>query len=180
MEYKYLLELLRSGLYKEFYEDFRNAAIPFMNPEVYGRSIYENSSFLVSSKYPNKALHGKGYVARLSGSTIEFISMWKQMMFGAHVLDMKEDKLIFAPQPAIPQYLIPKDGQVSAMLFGNVEVTYHFAEYKDYVPGEYDIQSMKFTYHDGHVTECFGKYADGQIPEELRQGKIQNVIIEVK
>ena len=171
MEYKYLLELVRSGLYREFYEDFRNAVIPFLNPEVYGRSIYENSSFLVSSKYPNKALHGKGYVARLNGSTIEFISMWKRMMFGAHVLDMKDDELIFASQPAIPQYLIPQSGCVSAMLFGNVEVTYHFAECKDYVPGEYEIQSMKFTHQDGYVTECLDQYAAGQIPEELRQGK---------
>ena len=180
MEYKYLLELIRSGLYREFYEDFRNAVIPFLDPEVYGRSIYENSSFLVSSQYPNKALHGKGYVARLSGSTIEFISMWKQMMFGAHVLDMKDNELIFAPQPAIPQYLIPDSGCVSAMLFGSAEVTYYFAECKDYVPGEYEIQSMKFIHQDGHVSECSGWYAAGQIPKELRQGKIQSVVIEIK
>lgn len=180
MEYKYLLELIRSGLYREFYEDLKNAAIPFMDPEVYGRSIQENSSFLVSSKYPNKSIHGKGYVARLSGSTIEFISMWKLMMFGAHVLDMKDGELIFAPQPAIPQYLIPEDGQVSAMLFGDVEVTYHFAECKDYVPGEYEILTMKFTHQDGHITECPDRYAAGQIPEELRQGKIESVVIEIK
>ena len=179
MEYKYLLELIRSGLYKEFYEDLKNAAIPFLDQDVYGRSIYENSSFLVSSKYPNPALHGKGFVARLSGSTIEFISMWKCMMFGAHVLDMKDGNLVFTPKPAIPGYLIPEDGYVSATLFGSVEVKYHFAESKDYTPGEYEIRSMQFVYQDGQVKECVGFAATGEIPDDLREGKIQRVNIEI-
>ena len=179
MEYKYLLELIRSGLYQEFFEDFKNAAIPFLDSDVYGRSIYENSSFLVSSIYPNKALHGKGFVARLSGSTVEFISIWKRMMFGAHVLDMQDGKLVFAPQPAIPQYLIPENGHVSAMLFGDVEVNYHFAQHKDYIPGTYEIASMEFTYQDGAVVSHAGPVAADSIPVDLRTGKIRNVSVEI-
>ena len=179
MEYKYLLELIRSGLYAEFYEDFKNAAIPFLDKEVYGRSIYENSSFLVSSVYPNKALHGKGFVARLSGSTVEFISIWKRMMFGAHILSLQEGKLAFTPQPAIPEYLIPDDGHISATLFGDVEVNYHFAQRKDYIPGEYEIQSMIFIYHDGHRTQCGGPVAAGSVPEDLRSGRISSVQINI-
>ena len=49
MEYKYLLELLRSGLYDEFYTAAQSALIPYLKPEVYGRSILENSSFILSS-----------------------------------------------------------------------------------------------------------------------------------
>ena len=67
MEYKYLLELLKSEMYGEFFEDFHKAAVPFLDGEVYGRSIYENSSFIASSKNPNSSFHGKGFVARLSG-----------------------------------------------------------------------------------------------------------------
>ena len=51
MEYKFVLELLRCELYEEFYENFRSVFIPFLNPEQYGRSILENSSFLVSSAH---------------------------------------------------------------------------------------------------------------------------------
>ena len=58
MEYKYLLELIKSGLYQQFKEDFHKAAVPFLDPEVYKRSIYENSSFIVSSKNPDPSLHG--------------------------------------------------------------------------------------------------------------------------
>jgi hypothetical protein len=39
MEFKYLLELLRSGLVKEFYADLKKALPAFMDPAVYGRSI---------------------------------------------------------------------------------------------------------------------------------------------
>ena len=34
MEYKYLLELIRGGLYKEFFEDLKNAAVPFLDKDV--------------------------------------------------------------------------------------------------------------------------------------------------
>ena len=179
MEYKYLLELLRSGLYEEFFGDFHHAAVPFLNPEVYGRSVYENSSFLASSRFPNPAVHGKGFVARLSGSTIEFISMWKLMMFGAHVLRMQGDKLCFTPEPALPKYLIPEDGVVSATLFGTVKVSYHFAEQKDYIPGQYQIFSMRFLYADAAVAECPGGCATDGIGEDLRSGRIQSASIEI-
>lgn len=180
MEYKYLLELLRSGLYEEFFGDFHHAAIPFLNPDVYGRSVYENSSFLASSQFPNRGVHGKGFVARLSGSTIEFISMWKLIMFGPHVLSMHDGKLCFTPQPAMPLYLIPGDGTVSATLFGSVEVCYHFPEQKDYLPGGYSIQSMRFTYQDGRVAQCSGGCASDGIAEDLRDGKIASVSVEVR
>ena len=180
MEYKHLLELLRSGLYEEFFEDFQNAAIPFLDPEVYGRSIYENSSFLVSSAYPDKALHGKGFVARLSGSTVEFLSIWKRMLFGPHVLSVENGVVCFTPRPAIPRCLIPKSGEVSAMLFGGTKLRYHFAQIRDHIPGTYTIRSMRFTYADGRHAECAGDRAAGAVPLDLRGGRIQTVDIEIE
>ena len=179
MEYKYLLEVLRSGLYREFFEDLRSAAVPFLDPQTYGRSTSENSSFIVSSANPNPALHGKGFVARLSGSTVEFISIWKRMMFGAHVLCMREGELAFAPRPALPQYLIPEDGRVEATLFGKTRVIYHFAARRDIVPGEYEIRSMAFTYEDGRAVACAGAACSGRIPHDLRDGLVRRVEIEI-
>ena len=83
MEYKFILELLRNGLHAEFYDNFKNVAIPFLKPETYGRNILENSSFIVSSAHEDESLHGQGFVARLSGSTAEFIHMWLYMNVGA-------------------------------------------------------------------------------------------------
>ena len=100
-------------------------------------------------------------------------------MFGAHILSLQEGKLAFTPQPAIPEYLIPDDGHISATLFGDVEVNYHFAQRKDYIPGEYEIQSMIFAYHDVHITECGRPFAAGSVPEDLRSGKISSVQINI-
>jgi hypothetical protein len=82
MEYKFMLELLRGGLYEEFYENFQNVLIPFLKPNQYGRNILENSSFIVSSAHEDQSLHGQGYVARLSGSTAEFLHIWLLMNMG--------------------------------------------------------------------------------------------------
>lgn len=177
MEYKYLLELLRSGMYEEFFADFRKAAIPFLDPQVYGRSIYENSSFIASSKNPNKRYHGKGFVARLSGSTIEFISMWKLMMFGKSIFTMKHGELCFEPQPAIPQYLIPDEKSVTATLLGEIEVEYMFEEQKDYFPGSYQIKNMHFIYKNKNEADTAAGYVAGKIAEDIRECRIAKIKI---
>lgn len=179
MEYKYLLELLRSGMYEEFFEDFRSAAVPFLDSKVYGRSIYENSSFIASSKNPDESIHGKGFVARLSGSTIEFISMWKLMMFGAQVLSIKNNELVFSPQPAIPAYLIPEDGRLTTTLFGTVQVTYQFADVMDYIPGRYQINTMKFIYQNGSAATVNAGYAGERLARDIRDGAIIKIEIEI-
>ena len=51
MEFKYILELIKNELYEEFFEDIKTAMPPFMNPEVYGRSILENSSFIAFGRH---------------------------------------------------------------------------------------------------------------------------------
>ena len=178
MEYKYLLELIRSGLYREFFEDFKNQAIPFLDKEVYGRSTLENSSFIASSMNPNKAIHGKGFVARLSGSTIEFISMWKLMFFGKNVFKFEDGKLVFAPAPAIPEYLLKEEGDgysVSAMLLSDTKVTYSMKDKKDYVPSEYEIKEISLTYRDGRSVSAAAGQIEGEAAEDIRSGKVSEI-----
>ena len=106
MEYKFLLEVLRCGLYEEFYQDFRSCVVAFLNPARYGRSILENSSFIVSSAHEDKALHGRGFVARLSGSTAEFLHIWLLMNVGQNSfrLDPKGE-LTLQFRPALAGWL---------------------------------------------------------------------------
>ncbi|MEA2081938.1 MAG: cellobiose phosphorylase, partial [Elusimicrobiota bacterium] len=82
MEYKYLLELLKSGLYDEFFSDIQTMLMPYLKPETYGRSVFENVSFIVSSAFPDKKMHGRGLQPRLSGVTGEMINMWILMTAG--------------------------------------------------------------------------------------------------
>ncbi|KPK97305.1 MAG: hypothetical protein AMJ95_09655 [Omnitrophica WOR_2 bacterium SM23_72] len=127
MEYKYILELLKKGLYKEFFNEFRNVLIPFQDPKSYGRSILENASFLVSSVFPDKSLHGNGFVARLSGSTAEFLEIWLRMNIGPDPFflnDHGELNLKFAP--ALAGWLFSKkDNRYSFNFLGKILVVYH-------------------------------------------------------
>ncbi|MBQ7058052.1 MAG: hypothetical protein IJM83_01925 [Firmicutes bacterium] len=180
MEYKYLLELLRGGLFKEFFEDWKNAAIPFLDPEVYGRSTLENSSFLASSLNPNEDIHGRGFVARLSGSTAEFLSIWRRMFFGEQLFQMQDGKLTLTFMPAIPAYLIPEDGIVRAVLLGKTPVTYHMAKKADVIPGNSEVKRILLETAEGKMTEIQGGVLWDEDARAVREGKIRSISVEVE
>ncbi len=175
MEYKYLLELLKSEMYREFFEDFHKAAIPFLDRETYGRSIYENSSFIASSRNPNEKLHGKGFVARLSGSTVEFLNMWIIMMFGRQPFRVRDGELRLGLEPALPSYLLEENGTVEAVLLGDTRVVYHLGEKRDYIPGEYRIASYRLRYRDGREESADGEEIAGQAARDVRDGAVERI-----
>lgn len=119
MTYKYLLGLIKGGLYDAFYEEAKTNLVCFMNPEVYGRSTLENSSFIASSLNPNPKVRGQGFVARLSGSTAEMLSIWNLMMFGKSLFKMT-DELVFSPEPILHADFF-LEGRVKATLFSKIE-----------------------------------------------------------
>lgn len=170
MEYKYLLELLHCGLYQEFFEDLHTTCIPFLDPAMYGRSTLENSSFLASSANPDKSIHGRGFVARLSGSTAEFLSIWRRMFFGGEPFVLEGDTLVCRLQPAIPGYLIGEGRTVSARFLGKTLVTYHMADGADHIPGEYRVESITLTRADGTAAAAGDGEVRGALAEELRGG----------
>lgn len=142
MEYKYLLELLKSGLYQEFFTLFRRMGVPFLDQDTYGRSNTENVSFIVSSLNPEPKLWGRGFVARLSGSTAEFLQMWQLMLFGPQPYIETEHGLALSFRPAIPAYLIDNNHEIRAAFARNSIVKYHFSSKEDYIPGTYSVTSV--------------------------------------
>ena len=102
MEYKYLLELLRAGCHEEFFRDWKTMGVPNLDPKVYGRSIYENSSFISSSASDDPEMRGRGFVARLSGSTAEFLHMWVLMTIGARPIRTDNGSLSLRLAPVLP------------------------------------------------------------------------------
>ena len=147
MEYKYLLELIKNGLYDDFYKDFSNCAVCFLNPVNYGRSILENSSFIVSSAYPDKSLSSRGFVARLSGATVELLNIWILMCLGRRpFFTDKEGRLCIKFAPVIKKDLfttkpvsfklsgkdinLPAD-TFSFKLFSSILVVYHNPKRRD-------------------------------------------------
>lgn len=113
--------------------------LPFMDPLVYGRSLMECSSFIASSAFPDPSIVGTGYLARLSGSTAEYLDMYKLMFIGPELFYLNDSgKLEMQLVPALPSWVFDdenseketmydKDGNpvVKFKLFGSILVTYH-------------------------------------------------------
>jgi len=125
MAFKLMLELLRKGMLDEFYHELMIHLPAFMDPEIYGRSPLENSSFIASSAHPDASLHGNGFVARLSGSTAEFLSMWVTMTAGQNLFRFEGGKLTLALQPLLPGWLFKPDGTFKFKLMGSCDVILH-------------------------------------------------------
>ena len=187
MSYKYLLELLRLGLNEEFYEDAKTMLVPFMDPEVYGRSVLENSSFIASSANPDKNTWGRGFVARLSGSTAEYIHIWLLMTVGKRPFALQDGQLTFSIQPALPanwftskpvtadwcgqQVQIPENAFACALL-GNILLVYHNPEKQDTF-GKNGVRPVKYLLDNQH--EVNGSAITGELAEKIRQRKIKRV-----
>ncbi len=178
MEYKYLLELLKSGLYEEFFEDFHHCAVPFLDPKVYGRSIYENSSFIASSKNPNESYHGKGFVARLSGSTIEFIQIWKLMMFGKSPFSIIEDELTLKFEPALPDYLIHDKDRIEARFLTSTKVIYNVKDVQTLIPEQYKIKSIECEDKNKSLYTISGDTIKGELAAKIRKGDMTRIEID--
>ena len=169
MEYKYLLELLRAGLYNEFAEAFHKAAVPFLDPTVYGRSPLENSSFIASSANPDPLIHGKGFVARLSGSTAEFLSIWQQMLLGRQLFTVEEGQPVLSLSPMLPGYLTRGCDAIEATLLGKTKVIYHITPGMTYLPGRYALGGMTVLWQDGTQTIFADGLPRGEAAERIRR-----------
>ena len=175
MEYKYLLSMLRAGLYEQFYKEMKTCMVAFRDPKEYGRSILENSSFLVSSENPNEAIHGRGYVARLSGSTTEAVTMWIEMFVGSRVFTYEKGVLQLHFEPKLAGFLFDDSGEASFTLFSCCEVTYHNSSRKaTFGAGAARIKKIMLC-DTGAVIE--GDTISGTAAQEVREGKIKKIEI---
>ncbi len=178
MEYKYLLSMLKAGLYQEFYEDIETALIPFRDPEEYGRSILENSSFLASGANPNPAIHGRGYVARLSGSTTEAISMWTHMFLGDRIFTYEKGTLRLHFSPKLPGWMFDAQGLASFTFLSRCKVTYINPSRKSTF-GENSARITAILLPDT-AAEIPGSTIPGPLAERIRSGEITNIQIHLQ
>lgn len=181
MEYKFILEVLKAGLYDEFFSDMKNVLVPFMDPFVYGRSTLENSSFIASSANPDPSTHGKGYVARLSGSTAELLSMWVLMMAGENPFRFEEGNLTLSLNPTLPGWLFDKDGKISFRFLGKTDVIYVNPHKKDtYGANKGVISNINVEFRDGEIHEISGNIIPAPFAARIRNGEAISIIVDIK
>lgn len=200
MEYKYMLELIRKELFNEFYKDFKNVFVPFFKPEIYGRSILENSSFIVSSANPDPSIHGNGFVARLSGATAEFINILLLMIVGEKPFTLNpEGKLQLQFKPALPGWMFTVNIQKSRLLIddiwrdvefaentfsfmflGEILVTYHNKNRQDtFGPNGVSPVGWKIFDSEGIAYDIRETFLTGEIAEKIRSRIVRRIEIEL-
>jgi len=176
MEYKYLLELLRNDLVAEFYAIAKTALVPFFDPGVYGRSIFENASFIASSAHPDESLHGQGFVARLSGATAEFVSMWIAITSGLKPFFVNSGELCLTLRPSLPADFFTKRNTFGFTFLGVTNVVYHNESGRDtFGPKGASVQLYHITYSDGTIREVPGKQICGKDAHAIRDGKAKSI-----
>ncbi|MDD5281709.1 MAG: cellobiose phosphorylase [Candidatus Omnitrophica bacterium] len=177
MEYKYILEMLKTGLNKEFYTEFKNVLIPFLNPQRYGRSILENSSFLASSAFPDKSLHGNGFVARLSGSTAEFLQIWLTMNTGNNPFYLDNKQLCLEFKPSLPGWLFNRNGEYSFNFLSSIIVTYHNPKRKDTFGKNGAKISKVILFEDGNPIKINSANIPSVYAQKIRSRQINKIDI---
>lgn len=183
MSYKFYLELLRKDLFDEFLDEMTSGGVlPFMRPDRYGRSLMECSSFIASSAFDDPSVRGRGFLARLSGSTAEFLSMWVLMMIGPKpfFLDEETGELQMQLLPALPLWFFEKDRTelkkhhdsdklrvVEFKLFAAITVQYHNIRQTDLfrvAPSRYEIGLR-----DGSTHRVNGTAIPGDLADKIRR-----------
>jgi hypothetical protein len=182
MSYKYYLQLIRGKLYDQFYSEMRGGGmLPFMDPEIYGRSLMECSSFIASSAFKDPSVVGRGFLARLSGSTAEFLSIWRLMFIGPNPFILNDEgEVEMQLIPALPIWLFEdlesgaegkrdEDGNlvVSYKLFASIMVTYHNTLETDL----FDVEPTSYvvTMTDGSTVEVEGSTIPTETAIQIRK-----------
>ncbi|EKQ57686.1 MULTISPECIES: hypothetical protein [unclassified Clostridium] len=175
MEFKYILELIKNGLYEEFFEDIKTAMPPFMDPKVYGRSILENSSFIASSSNPDERNHGRGFVARLSGTTVEMLNIWKLMMVGEKLFAYEDGILKFRLSPILTKDFF-NNGKLVTTILGNIRLIYLNQNNKNTFGADMGvINEITLIDKNDNTFVIKGNKARGEFAEKIRNREIVEI-----
>jgi len=185
MHYKFMLETLRCGLAQEFFEDLARGLVAFHEPEVYGRSPLENSSFIASSRFPDARVHGVGFVARLSGATAEWISMVLHMGLGGAPFRLVDGELRFEPQPTLADWLFtttPATGFgpdcFGFKLFGQTWIVYQNRRRRStFGPDAVAPVAFDLHYVDGSRRTHAGRWLPHGLALDLRDCRLSSLVV---
>lgn len=202
MEYKYLLEILRSGLCEAFWRDARTTLMPFLDPAVYGRSTLEGASFIVSSAYHDPTEHGRAYQPRLSGLTCEFLHIWILAVAGEKPFAVERDGggagarlrlnlrprlpgWLFTKKPIRRRYLDPVEGWREILLpentfafkfLGRMLVVYYNPKRRDTFGSAGVVpEEYRLTWRDGRRETFSAVGVRGEAAEQVRTGAVRRI-----
>ena len=168
----------------------------FRDPAEYKRNPIENSSFLVSSGFTiDPRQHGRGCVARLSGSTVEFLHLWIQLFLGDTPFVCEKGRLLFRPEPVLAKSLFSAHAQIlkpfgnaeslpadsaACALFGMTLLVYINPKLQN-TYGPAAVQPVRYRLYDrdGNIQTLEQQCLKGQVAEALRCGHFRRLDVEL-
>jgi hypothetical protein len=192
MHYKFVLEMVRAGLIEEFYGQIENLLVAFRDPMEYGRNPAESSSFLVGSGFTaDSRQHGRGCVARLSGSTVELLHLWIHLFLGPAPFAFESESLVFRPEPLLSnsfftaqeqsvdpfgfQEVLPA-GSAACALLGSTLLVYINPMRRDtFGHGGVAPRRYRLYRQEGEAQTVEGRQLQGREAEALRLGRFRRV-----
>lgn len=170
MSYKYLIGILKSGLYDAYYDDMKSGMAPFMDPSIYGRSTLENVSFIATSNNPNPKNHGRGFVARLTGTTSEAITLAYLMFLGKHPFTY-DGTLHFKVEPKLKGDFF-KNNIASIKFLSDIEIEIHNQSGLD----TFNQKVVKYELiNRGKHLVVDGSQVSGELAELIRQKAFKKI-----
>ena len=171
-----------------------------MDPQIYGRSTFENCSFITSTAFSDQRLHGQAFQPRLSGMTCEFLQMWTLMTAGVKPFAWNGEKLTLSLKPILPEWLfldeerrisyLGCDGKMKEMILlpnyfafkflGKTLTIYHNPERKPTF-GPDLAQAREYTLHfsNGDTQVIQGDTITDPTASLIRSGKVNCLIVEM-
>lgn len=197
MHYKFVLEMLRAGLVDEFYAQMTDLLVAFHDPQRYKRNPLENSSFVVCSGFSvDPRQHGRGCVARLSGSTVELLHLAAHLFLGAQPFIIVDGELRFQPAPLLAAAMFTGQAQTVELsgseqplpadsaaftIFGGTLLVYHNPQRRDSY-GVDGVQPWRYclTAGDGRQRLVEAAYLQGELADGLRRGNWQRLDVDLR
>ena len=130
MDYKFLLELVKSGLYDEFFTEIKTNVPAFMDVLEWQRIITQLGSFSVASSHPDKRMHGTAQYAQSSGGCTEWLTILIELFMGGKMsFTTPEGKLRTKVAPIIPGEWFTENEQDITIYQGGKEHTVKIEEH---------------------------------------------------
>ena len=132
-------------------------------------------------------MHGRGYVARLSGSTAEWISIVFHMALGVEPFRFVGGQLRFEPSPTIAKWLFTKKAEgdfekdtFAVKLFGKTWIVYYNPQKRDTYAGK-GLRPVRYRvrYENGRELVHEGKSLPDRLARDLRQGQLSRLTIDL-
>lgn len=198
VQFKYLLQLLKSGLYDEFFEDIKSCFTVFRDPEEYGRSPFEHVSFIAPTAHERPSYWGRGSQARLTGTNAEVIHMFQIMSFGhrpfclgksglelnlrpiltSDMFTNVEEKRVLTSLEGEEQELVIPQNCYAALFLGKTLVVYNNPQ-RETTFGDNSLKPHQYELHYSNRGKVIldNEIISGEYAEDVRKGLVTKIIV---